>query len=122
VPTQPAAMRTATGPLLVLPSDQLTDENVMLWSTTWYQKTVNGGSGFTPLDQDATRKAAETFPDQPSVAALRQLGVRTVFVLRARVGGTPYQKAAVMDTPIEGLDIDRRDAGDTIIYTLAPTR
>jgi hypothetical protein len=122
VPTQPAAMRTVVGPLMVLPSDQLTDENVMIWSTTWYQKMVNGGSGFTPLDQDATRKATETFPDQASVDALRRIGVRTVIVLKDRVGGTPYEKAAAMNTPIDGLGLDRRDAGDTIIYTLTTAR
>jgi hypothetical protein len=118
VPTQPAAMRTATGPMIVLPSDQLTDENVMIWSTTRFQPMVNGGSGFYPIDQTATRDAVKSFPDQASVDYLRRLGVKTVIVLKARVGGTDYARAASLDVPIDGLGITRKDDGDTVLYTL----
>ena len=47
---QPAGRAGARsqGPLLVLPSDQLRDEHVMLWMTDRFQPIVNGGSGFTP--------------------------------------------------------------------------
>ena len=37
-PTQPAAMRTVTGPMLVLPTGQVADAIVMLWSTSRYQQ------------------------------------------------------------------------------------
>ncbi|HEX6498508.1 MAG TPA: hypothetical protein VF054_05690 [Micromonosporaceae bacterium] len=116
VPAQPAALREATGPMLVLPSDQLTDENVMLWSTTRFQKMVNGGSGFTPRDQEQTREVAKSFPDPASVDYLRRLGVKTVIVLKDRVQGTPYQHAAT--DPVDGLGISRRDDGDTVVFTL----
>ena len=67
VPAQPAAMRTVDGPIMVLPSDDLQDENVMIWSTTKFQPMVNGGSGFDPTDQQETRAIARSFPDQASV-------------------------------------------------------
>ncbi|GAA5189152.1 hypothetical protein GCM10023322_41400 [Rugosimonospora acidiphila] len=119
VPAQPAAMRTVQGPMLVLPSDALTDENVMFWSTTKFQKIVNGGSGFYPADQQNTRNIAKSFPDQPSVDYLRGLGIRAVVVLKAQaLNSTDYAKAAAPDVPIDGLGITRQDMGDTIVYEL----
>ena len=119
VPAQPAAMRTVEGPLLVLPSDQLQDENVMIWSTTKFQKMVNGGSGFQPNDQSNTRQVVRSFPDGPSVDYLRQLGVRTVVVLKAQAAGSAdYARAADLSVPIADLNIERQDDGDIIIYTL----
>jgi hypothetical protein len=116
VPRQPAAMRDLRGPALVLPSDQLTDENVMLWTTTGFPRVVNGGSGFTPAGQADTRRRAETFPDPQSVSDLRNLGVRTVVVLRDRVVGTPYEHA--LTDPVDGLGITRRERGDTVVFDL----
>jgi hypothetical protein len=118
VPTQPAAMRTVAGPMLVLPSDSLIDENVMLWSTSKFQRIVNGGSGFVPNDQSQVRTIAKSFPDQASVTYLRQIGVRAVVVLKAQAANSDYARAAALDTPIDGLGIDRRDDGDTLIYTI----
>jgi hypothetical protein len=109
-------MREATGPLMVLPSDQLTDENVMLWSTSTFPKIVNGGSGFTPTDQELARETMTTFPDPVSVAYLHRIGVHTVIVLKDRVIGTSY--AGAMDAPINGLGITRTDEGDAIVYQL----
>jgi hypothetical protein len=119
VPAQPAAMRTVEGPLLVLPSDQLQDENVMIWSTSKFQKMVNGGSGFQPNDQANTRQVVHSFPDEASVTYLRQLGVRTVVVLKAQAAGSAdYARSADLSAPIAGLGIERQDDGDTIVYTL----
>lgn len=121
VPRQPAAMRTVDGPLLVLPSDQNTDEIVMLWSTTRFQKIVNGGSGFYPAGQTALRDKAVNFPDQDSVLALRAAGIKTVLVLRnppPTLIADQYAKAENPDAPIDGLGIDRTVTDDAIIYTL----
>lgn len=116
VPRQPAAMRSAEGPMLVLPSDQGTDQLVMLWSTSQFQDVVNGGSGFTPKQLADARTAAQTFPDPASIDYLRNLGVRTVVLLRDRVGGTPWETAA--DMPVDTLGIQREEVGNTIIYRL----
>ncbi len=116
VPQRPAALRTVNGPLMVLPSDQLTDMNIMLWTTDDFPRMVNGGSGFTPVRQEQIRQASQSFPDQTSVTYLRELGVRTVVVLRDRVSGTPWQNAP--DAPVEGLDISREEIGDAVVFRL----
>jgi hypothetical protein len=118
VPAQPAAMRSVEGPLLVLPSDQPTDQNVMLWSTTRFQPIVNGGSGFTPATLDETRKVASTFPDAASIDYLRRVGVRNVIILRDRVAHTPWE--ATVDLPVDTLGIQRQDIGDAVVYRLSP--
>jgi hypothetical protein len=117
VPEQPAVMRTVSGPLMVLPSEPLVDENIMLWSTDKFQKMVNGGSGFTPVGQQQIRDATQTFPDVNSVTKLRELGVRTVVVLRDRAVNTPWQNAA--DAPVDGLDIRREEIGDAVVFHLS---
>jgi hypothetical protein len=119
VPPQPAALRAASGPLLVLPSCQLVDERVMLWSTGTFPKIVNGGSGFTPDDQSQTREVAKSFPDQASVDYLRRLGVRTVIVLKADTFSYDECGApAYPDPPVDELGMSRVDDGETIVYTL----
>jgi hypothetical protein len=116
VPTEPAALHNIAGPVLILPTDQLTDEGYMYWSTDGFPKMVNGGSGFQPTEQDQVRKVATSFPDQRSVSYLRKLGVRTVVVLYDNLPGTPYQNAVSGSTA--GLDITRRDEGPAVIYSL----
>lgn len=118
VPSQPAALRTVDGPMLVLPTDPLTDSNIMLWSTTKFQKMINGNSGFTPRDQAAARDAVKAFPDPASVDYLRRLGIRTVVVVKNRINGSAYTHAADLSLPIAGLGLTRRDEGDTIVYTI----
>jgi hypothetical protein len=119
VPAQPAAMRTVDGPILVLPSDDLQDENVMIWSTSKFQPMVNGGSGFEPTDQQETRAVAKAFPDESSVEYLRHLGIRAVVVLKAQAASSDYSRAAQPGVDISGLGIQREDDGDTIVYTLS---
>ncbi|WP_407664324.1 hypothetical protein [Micromonospora parastrephiae] len=116
VPTQPAALRTAEGPLLVLPSNQSLDQHVMLWSTSGFPDVVNGGSGFTPRQLDDVRRVSQSFPDQTSVDYLRTLGVRTVVLLRGQVPGTPWE--ITIDAPVESLGISRQDVGDAVVYRL----
>ena len=119
VPKQPAAMATVEGPMMVMPGDAWFDETVMFWSTTKFQPMINGGSGFYPDDQWHIREMTKNFPDQESVDYLRQLGVRSVVLVKAQAGDSAdYAKVASLDTPIDGLGIQRRDDGDTIIYTL----
>lgn len=116
VPTSPVAMSTVQGPAMVLPSDQLTDMNVMLWSTDGFPEIVNGGSGFQPTKQTEIRNQMTSFPDQQSVQVLHTLGIRTVIVIRSRIPGTPYANAA--QAPIDGLGLTRVEQGDAVIYTV----
>ncbi|MFG1880843.1 hypothetical protein [Micromonospora sp. NPDC049102] len=116
VPTQPAAMRSAQGPLLVLPSDQGIDQHVMLWSTSGFPDVANGGSGFTPRQLDDVRRVSQSFPDRTSVDYLRTLGVRTVVLLRDDIPGTPWE--ITIDAPVESLGITRQEVGDAVVYRL----
>jgi len=116
VPPQPAAMRVATGPILVLPSGQNHDQHVMLWSTTRFQDIVNGGSGFTPSRLAEVREVTANFPDTASVDYLRQMGVRTVVVLRDRIAGTPLE--ATVDLPVDALGIQREEMGNAVVFRL----
>ncbi|MGK5673838.1 hypothetical protein ACSNOB_13480 [Micromonospora sp. URMC 106] len=116
VPTQPAAMRTVAGPLLVLPSSQNLDQPVMLWSTTRFQDIVNGGSGFTPRQLDEVRRVSLSFPDQTSVDYLRVLGVRNVLLMRDQIAGTPWE--VTVDAPVDGLGITREEMGQVVVYRL----
>jgi hypothetical protein len=119
VPAQPAALRTVDGPVLVLPSDQGTDQHVMLWSTSRFQDVVNGGSGFTPQSLAQVREVTQTFPDQNSVDYLRGLGVKTVVLLKDQLAGTPWEYA--VDLPVDQFGIQREDDGDTIVFRLSPS-
>ncbi|MFG1802644.1 hypothetical protein ACGFI4_21115 [Micromonospora carbonacea] len=116
VPVQPAALRSVDGPMLVLPSDQGSDQLVMLWSTSRFQDVVNGGSGFTPTRQAEIRKATESFPDQASVTYLRALGVRNVVVLRDRIADTPW--ATTIDAPVDALGITREQVDNAVVFRL----
>ncbi|MEV4654533.1 hypothetical protein [Micromonospora sp. NPDC049301] len=116
VPTQPAALRTVEGPLLVLPSNQSLDQHVMLWSTGGFPDVVNGGSGFTPRQLDDVRRVTQSFPDQTSVDYLRTLGVRTVVLLRGQVAGTPWEIS--IDAPVDLLGISRQEVDGAVVYRL----
>jgi hypothetical protein len=116
VPRQPAAFTTVEGPIMVLPSNQHTDTLVMLWSTDRFLPMVNGGSGFTPVQQQQTREITYTFPDQQSVSHLRSIGVETVLVLPDRVVGTEWE--ASLQATGDGLGITREEIDGVIIFHL----
>jgi hypothetical protein len=116
IPPSPVAMSTLQAPLMVLPTSELSDMNVMLWSTDGLPQMVNGGSGFTPDDQEVLRLNMQQFPDEATVAQLRELKIHTVVVLRDQAQGSPYAKA--IDAPIDGLNISRTEQGNVILYKI----
>jgi hypothetical protein len=118
VGSAPPILSTVEAPYLVLPTHEVMDMNVMLWSTDRFADLVNGGSGLVPAELDQTRKVLETFPDEASVDYLRDLGVRTVVVFPYRMGGTPLQEAATM--PIDGLGLTREVHPDSVVFTIEP--
>jgi hypothetical protein len=118
VPPAPAALRQAEPPLLVLPSDQENDEMTMVWSTEGFPAIVNGGSAFIPTRLREVREILASFPDAASVRLLRDMGVRTVVVVKSKVAGTPF--AAAADVEVAGLGIEREDTGDAVIFRIGP--
>ncbi|WP_244871930.1 hypothetical protein [Catellatospora sp. TT07R-123] len=117
VPQQPAAMAAAQGPLLVLPSDPLMDMKVMLWSTDRFEPIVNGNSGFQPQSLGEIRELTKNFPDQASVDRLRQIGVKTVVVLKEEAKGSPYE--AALTASGDGLGLQRTETADAVTFTLS---
>jgi hypothetical protein len=115
-PPQPAAMRTVDGPMLVLPTDDIADMHAVLWTTTKFQQVTNGSSSFTPPGLRELREVSKSFPDPASVAALRERGVTTVVLLRDKVGGTPWERAA--DVAVDDLGIQREDLPDAVVFRL----
>lgn len=118
VPPPPAAWATVEGPVLVLPSDQLTDMRVMLWSTDRFVPLINGGSGFTPTSLHETRQITASFPDEASVSHLRALGVETVLVLPEAVG-TPWEGALTATGDRLGIAREEQDDG-VVVFHLNP--
>jgi hypothetical protein len=117
-PPQPEALATVEGPVLVLPSDPLTDMHVMRWTTDRFVPIVNGASGYTPQTLREVREVTTTFPDSGSVSYLRALGVETVVVLADRVQGTDWETALFATG--EGLGITREEIGRAVVFDLNP--
>lgn len=55
-----------------------------------WQPLVNGYSGFAPREYQHTLNLLRGFPDEPSIARLRELGVRFVLLNRAYFTGEEY--------------------------------
>ncbi|WP_250031839.1 hypothetical protein [Paractinoplanes maris] len=115
-PAQPAAMRTVSGPMLVLPTTALTDQTVMLWSTTRFQPMANGAGGFGAARQAELRARVRTFPDVASIEYLRSLRIDRVLLLRSEAAGTPWERAG--DIPVDALGIRREDLDDAVVFHL----
>jgi hypothetical protein len=107
---------TAKAPFLVLPSTELQDMHVMLWSTDRFVDVLNGGSGLVPVEIAETRKQVQRFPDAQSVGYLRQMGVNTVVVLPNLAKGTAWETAA--SQPIDDLGITREVVNDAVVFHL----
>lgn len=118
VPQPPAALAEVEGPVLVLPSDQITDMLVMMWTVEGgrFVPVVNGGSGFLPPSLWETRQVTQSFPDQASVDYLRSLGVSSVVVLPDRVAGTPW--ASAVDPAGVELGLTREEIHGSIVFHL----
>ena len=118
VPPAPPTLSTVEAPYLVLPTHEVVDMNVMLWSTDRFAAMVNGGSGLVPAEVRRVREVVTTFPDVASVAHLREIGVRSVVVLPIRLAGTPLANAATI--PIDGLPLTRQVYPDAVVFSLDP--
>ncbi|MCK2240546.1 MULTISPECIES: hypothetical protein [unclassified Crossiella] len=117
VPTSPVAMRTLRSPALILPSDQIEDQQTMFFSTDGFPVLANGGSGFLPKITDDMRQRTKNFPDAASAAYLRQLGVRTVVVHNRPRNNPAFQRAR--SAPLGELNIvGKRVDDDVYIFSL----
>ena len=116
-PAPPSAVRPAEAPQLHLPAGFRDDLVYSYWSTPGFPATVNGAGGFDPDDYDRLRRVVAGFPDARSVAALRELGVRSVLVHAERADGTPWEGAAAK--PTEGLALARELVDGVVLFRLS---
>jgi hypothetical protein len=116
VPAPPRAVRLEAGPQLHLPAGFKDDLRYSYWSTAGFPATVNGAGGFDPDGYDALRKELSGFPDERSVARLRDLGVRSVLLYPDAAAGTAWEGAATK--PTAGLAVERVQVGDVVVFRL----
>ena len=109
---------TVPDPLLILPVGPDDQRHAMLASTDGFPRMVNGRSSYQPPSSGQIARAAIGFPDAPSVARLRALGVRSVVLDAARLPGTLWAGAA--SKPVTGLGLGRQVRGAVVVYTLDP--
>lgn len=111
----PPSQTAAQGPLVHLPIDDISDRSYMYWSTERFSPMINGVAAFTPQDHANAAGVVGAFPDETSVAFLRDIGVRTVVVhldrLPAEWEATAAPRAAAM-----GLGVGR--IGADLVYSL----
>ena len=97
-PLRPApaiALAELAQPVMVLPSEDEFDEQVMRWSTAGFPEVVNGVSGFPTAEQTELREAAARLPDPIALERLRRSGVRTLVLLNDVLPGSRYAGAAL---------------------------
>lgn len=117
-PPAGVSLRALPAPVLVLPSEDNVDQDVMRWSTDGFPKVANGVSGFTPRLQSELRDAAARLPDPLALARLRSAGVRSLVLLPQLLPGTRYQAIDIgaLDA-LPGVTVEVR--GDTVVVLLA---
>ena len=115
-PSPPAAVRLAGAPQLHLPAGFHDDLVYSYWSTAGFPETVNGAGGFDPDGYDSLRRVVAGFPDAQSVAALRELGVRSVLLHPERAAGTAWDGAAAK--PTSGLALTRETVDGVVLFRL----
>ena len=119
VPRPPVGMSSVPGPQFHLPTGGISDAWYMAWTVDGdFPQIGNGLSGVVPALTAQLREDLKSFPSQPSVAALRKLGFRTVIVHPDLLGGTPYSDT--LGRSIAGLGITREDYPGFVVYYLSP--
>ncbi|MEA2448197.1 MAG: hypothetical protein QOG63_129 [Thermoleophilaceae bacterium] len=116
VPVAPADLAGLPDPQLHLPISRVGNRRYMLWSTAGFPRIVNGRASFIPSFSTRLANDVAGFPDGPSVALLRSLGVRTVVVHTDLAPGTSWHDAAVK--PVAGLGLRRERRGALVVYSV----
>ena len=101
----------------------------MFWSIDGFPKIANGTATFGIQSLDDLRTAMGSFPDRKTVAELRRMGIRTVFIHtkleRAPIPRKwnrkhPTDTRAAARRSVAGLPVTRTRIGPTIRYDLQP--
>lgn len=120
VPSTPAAIQHAEGPMLVLPSAYVYNTRVMLWTVGTFTPVVNGSSSLIPTSQSRIKETALQIPEVPGIDYLRAQGIRSVVVLRDDVRDTPAQRLlGVRDEQLPST-VTRVETTDAVTFILKP--
>lgn len=107
-PPPSVALKDLPQPVMVLPSEDYIDQDVMLWSTDGYPRVVNGISGFTPQEQIELRDAADRLPAPEALDRLRASGVASLLILPELLPITRYADLDVEAiTRLPGVTVER---------------
>lgn len=117
VPQPPPAMAEIEGPQLHLPSDWLVDPTYMFFSIDGWPTIANGHSGFVPYAITDLRARVSNFPEEGSVAYLRDQGIKTVIFHPDRAAGTPW--ADLAQRPVSP-DVSVEEQGSVLVYRILP--
>jgi hypothetical protein len=126
VPKAPVGLAKLPEPILVLPTDPVSDELYMLWSTDGFPALVNGTGAYRPPAQQELLTAGAAFPSAGSVEQLRAAGVRTVVILGATAPPAADPGTIDPDDPFggtgsgaePGLSFEQRPG--MLVYTIEP--
>ena len=118
VPPMPSDQRGLPSPQLHLPLTTQANRMYVLWSTDGFPRIVNGRGSFDPTSFVRLGGEIANFPDRPSVARLRSIGVRTVVLHRDLAAGTPWRDAARRS--VRGLPLQREEKTALVVYRLRP--
>jgi hypothetical protein len=109
------ALADVPTPVLVLPSDEISDLTTMWWSTDRFPDLVNGTSAFVPRSLGEVRQVATRLPSPAAVAYLRAAGIASVVVVRDQLPGSAY--AGVLEgPPPPGVEVTAYD--DVVVLDL----
>jgi hypothetical protein len=106
----------AHDPMLILPIDQLSEFDYLLWSTDGFPLIANGSSGNFPPQYQEILAASQSFPDSHSIAVLDKYGIHKVILLKVAAAATPY--AAALNRPLDGLPVTKTESSDVVVFTL----
>ena len=129
VPAAGAAVDSAPAPQLHLPANAAFDRLYQVWTVDRFQPIVNGVSTFSIPTYDQLMIEMDHFPSQKSVARLRRLGVRTVFIHldvmrlpipRKWMALHPHDYRKNARKPVAGLPLRRTRSGSVLRYDLKP--
>jgi hypothetical protein len=117
VPESPLSFESIPAPQLHLPAALAEDNRrYLLWSTDGFPDLVNGRSSTQPEFTEDLIAGMDGFPDGPTIARLRALGVATVVLHLDWIALTPEQ--GVPRRPPDALNVESRRIGSVVVYEL----
>jgi hypothetical protein len=116
-PAVPPSTADVAAPQLHLPAQRPEDNRrYVLWSTDGFAKIVNGRSSTIPPATNELISDMADFPNQATVAELRDRGIASVVVHLDRIHGTPQD--GIAQRPLSGLGLTVRRDGPLLFSDL----